>query len=173
MTSLRDTKGSAGGLVRNRRSSGYTLVEMLAVVAVLTILLGTAGVPATGDGNAALDLAEVRLRDAFRYAQDLSYSLGEPHGVVFDLLEHRFAVVGADGVAVPNPLTHAAYVVEHRGDGQLGGIFIGLANFGSTGHAGIFDAQGVPVEGGVVTLGKGVLTRSYAFDGATGKLSAL
>lgn len=156
-----------------RTPRGFTLIELLTVVAVLTILLGLAGVPASGDGSATLDLAEVQLRDAFEYARTLSYSLGSPHGVVFDPLEHRFAVVGVDGVPVDNPLTHTDWIVEYGAPGQLQGLHIAFVNFGNTGHAGIFDGSGVPVEGGLVTLAKGATTRTFSLDPATGALSEL
>ncbi|MCB9898397.1 MAG: hypothetical protein H6825_10370, partial [Planctomycetes bacterium] len=148
-------------------------VELLVVVVVLGILLGTAGIPTSGDGNASLDLAEVQLRDAFSYAQNLAYSLGQPHGVVFDPLEHRYAVVGPDGQAVANPLTHEGFVVDFGVPGQLQGIYVSMVNFGVTGHAGIFDGEGVPVEGGLVVLGKGPVTRTLVLDEATGNLSTL
>jgi prepilin-type N-terminal cleavage/methylation domain-containing protein len=156
-----------------RRRAGFTLIELLTVVAVLTILLGLAGIPASGDGSAALDLAEVQLRDAFEYARTLSYSLGSPHGVAFDPLEHRYAVVAADGQPVPNPLTHTDWVVAYGQPGQLQGLHIAFVNFGNTAYAGIFDGAGVPVEGGLITLAKGTTTRTFALDPATGALSEL
>ena len=156
---------------RSSRQLGFTLIEMLVVLVIMAILLGVAGIPASADGGAAgLDLAEIQLKDAFTTAQTLSYSLGVPHGVVFDPAQERFAVVAQDGEAAKDPLTHGDYVVDFKSIDQPKGVTVETAAFGPTEHAGIFDAQGVPVAGGTVTLAKGGFTRTLVLDPATGHL---
>jgi prepilin-type N-terminal cleavage/methylation domain-containing protein len=157
---------------RGAGQRGFTLVELLVVVIVLAILAGVAAIPATADGGAAaLDLAQIQLQDAFVTAQTLAYSLGVPHGVVFDPATERFAVVAQDGQPASDPLTHADYTVDFTRSEQPRGVTIGSASFGATGVAGIFDGQGVPVAGGSLTISKGNATRTLVLDAATGKLT--
>ncbi len=156
-----------------RATAGVTLIEMLVVVAVLGLLTAVAGIPGGIDDATALDGAEIQLQDAFSVAQTLSYSLAEPHGVVFDTNNHRFAVVSQDGTPARDPLTHGPYVIEFSAPGQLAGVEIDSAGFGATGKAGIFDSGGVPVSGGQVTLSKGENSRTFVLDAATGKLTPM
>ena len=151
---------------------GFSLIELLVVVAIVAILAAGAAFPSSVDSAAAdLDLAEVQVRDAFATAQTVAYSLGEPCGVVFDPAHERFAVVTRDGQPVPDPLTHGPYEIDFRHIEQPRGVGISSAAFGSTGMAGIMDGQGVPVTGGNVVLSKGSSTRKLVLDAATGKLS--
>jgi len=158
---------------RAARQRGFTLVELLVVAVVLAVLSFVATIPASADSATAdLDLAEIQLQDAFRTAQTLAYSLGTPHGVVFDPDTERFAVVAQDGKAAQDPLTHGAYEIDLRHVEQPRGVTIESASFGATGTAGILDGLGFPVAGGSVVLAKGQLTRTLVLDAATGKLAA-
>jgi type II secretory pathway pseudopilin PulG len=150
-----------------------TVVELLVVALVLAMLASVAIIPASADSaDADLDLAELQVRDAFTTAQTRSYSLGEPHGVVFDPDTERFAVVAQDGMPVSDPLTHGDYEIDFRHIEQPRGVTILSASFGSTEQAAIMDGQGVPVAGGTVVLAKGEITRTLLLDPATGKLAA-
>jgi prepilin-type N-terminal cleavage/methylation domain-containing protein len=170
MTRTRTTLRSRGQGFRGRR--GFTLLEVLIVVVVLGILTVVAGIPASADTGAAdLDLAQIQIQDAFVTAHTLAYSMGVPHGVVFDPDTERFAVVALDGTPARDPLTHADYVIDFKRVEQPAGVKIQSAEFGPTGPAGIYDAQGVPVSGGTVTLSKGQAMRTLSLDPATGKLS--
>lgn len=154
------------------RQQGLSLVELLLVVVIMTILISIAGIPSSADGpDAALDLAEVQLQDAFRVAQTLSYSLGTPYGVVFDVAGDRMAVVAADGTVAKDPLTHGDYIVDFTRLEQPSGLSILSASFGDTGTAGVFNGHGIPVGPGTVTLGKSGVTRDFQLNGATGLVS--
>jgi|GEM_PF-3346970 len=158
---------------RPARQRGFTMVELLVVTLIVAILAAVAIVPASVDSPTAdLDLAELQVRDAFTTAQTLAYSLGVPHGVVFDPATERFAVVAQDGQPAKDPLTHGAYEIDFRHVEQPRGVTIESASFDSTNTAGIMDGQGVPVAGGSVILAKGKVTRTLVLDPATGKLQA-
>lgn len=158
----------------DRRQGGFSLVELLVVVVIMTIMIGIAAIPTSADGpDAALDLAEVQLQDAFRVAQTLAYSLGTPYGVVFDVAGDRMAVVGADGTVAKDPLTHGDYIVDFTRLEQPSGLKIISADFNITGTAGVFDAHGVPIRPGIVRLAKNGVTRDFELNGATGLVSGM
>ncbi len=174
MTSPRPTARTAAPPAPRGRGQprGYTLVELLVVVLVVAVMVGIAGIPVSADGPAvALDLAEVQLQDAFEVAQTLAYSMETAHGVVFDVVGNRFAVVAVDGTAVTDPLTHGAYEVDFDEIVQPAGLEVVAADFGSTGAAAVFDGAGVPVAAGSVTLRKGGVSRQYVLDAATGRIA--
>lgn len=154
----------------HRSQRGVTLIELAVVVMILAIMAGIAGIPAGPDSASIVDMAEIQVQDAFAMAQTMSYSLGVPHGVVFDVASDRFAVVAQAGDAAQDPLTHGEYVIDFNEPGQTQGVNIQQAEFGATGAAGIFDAQGAPITGGLITLMKGDVVRSWTLDAATGKL---
>ncbi|MBT8485296.1 MAG: prepilin-type N-terminal cleavage/methylation domain-containing protein [Phycisphaerales bacterium] len=100
--------------LRNRRgrprAQGFTLVELLMVVAVLAILAGLV-VPTMGAADRARLRAATRLLAAdLEYAQAESMSHGgDPRLVVFDARERSYRVVAASTPDVP---------ITHPGDGQ-------------------------------------------------------
>ncbi len=155
-----------------RAEAGLTLVEILVVVLIMGFLSGITGLISGRSGAQALDLAEVSVRDAMTHACAVARSARSPCGVVFDLEHDRFTIVDITGTQVPDPLTKQPYVVSFSKPGEPHGIAIDAADFGSTGIALVFDAQGVPLAGGTVTLLCDGLRRSISCNGATGELTA-
>jgi type II secretion system protein H len=153
------------------RPSGFTLIELLVVLAIMGVMALIA-VPASGAGyDQRLDLVEMQVTDALGRAQALARSTREPHGVVFDTLGERFAVVDGNGVAVTDPLTRSSYIVDFDRPDQPQGIDVSSASFGANGVAAIFDGQGLPVNGGTVVVHCHGSTRTLTLDQATGQVS--
>lgn len=154
------------------RQAGFTLVELLVVLVIMGMMTMMA-VPAAGSGyEQRLDLVELQVRDALARAQALARSTRTPHGVVFDTASDRFAVVDSSGSAVIDPLTRGDYIIDFDRPDQPRAIDFLSATFGANGHAAIFDGQGLPVNGGSVTIGCHEAARTLALDAATGKVTA-
>ena len=153
-----------------RTAAGLTLLEVLMVVVILSIVAGMVGMTAGENGEQALELAEIQVRDAVERAQALALSSRSPHAVVFDTASDRFAVIDAIGQPAIDPLTKRSWIVDFVRPNQPKLVEIDSANFGPAGQAAIFDAQGVPLAGGTLTLRYANLTHTLVLDAATGWL---
>jgi Tfp pilus assembly protein FimT len=144
---------------------------MVVVVIVATLLVSASGAWTDGGGQ-ALDLVERQVRDAVQFARAEAMATRAPVGVVFDPATDRFAVVADGGGMVVDPLTKQDYLVDFDRPNQPSGVSIEAAVFGSLLTAVVFDAQGVPVAGGSVTLAHNGLIRTLVVDGATGLVTS-
>jgi hypothetical protein len=145
---------------------------MLMVIFLVALLAGVASV-SVGDGvEHQLEMADVQVRDALAWAQTLARSSRTPVGVVFDPAGERFAVVDQDGAQLPDPLTRRGYEIAFLRPNQPRRVDLAGADFGACGQAAVFDAQGVPLTGGTVTLQAGGRTRVLTVDAATGFVSS-
>ena len=155
-----------------RRAGGYTLIELLIVVAILAII-GSISMLSGGTGDAqALELTEVQVRDAVQWAQAVARSTRTPHGVNFDTTDDRLAVVTTSGQPIEDPLTKAEYIIEFTRPNQPTRIEITSADFGASGATLLFDAQGVPLTGGTVVIERGSLSTTLTVNAATGRVTS-
>lgn len=151
------------------RVHGFTLIELLVVVVILGILAGLAGLSSDSGNADALELGTIQVQDAVERAQALAISTRSPHGVVFDTAGNRLAIVDNNGDEIVDPLTKRDYIVDFVAPGQPG-IGIDQAAFGAMGHAIVFDPQGVPLNGGQLTLSRKGVTLQLTLNPATGEL---
>lgn len=152
--------------------AGVTLVELLLVVLILGLIGSMSALSAPATATHHLELVETQVRDAVDQARALARSQRLAHGVVFDTVAERFAVVDESGTPAVHPLTKGPYEVTFGGPGQLSGIDVASVDFGSAGTAALFDGQGDPLVGGTIVLRKQGAAITLALDAATGELQA-
>jgi len=119
-------------------------------------------------GAAAVDLAVIQVRDTVAMAQAMAASQRLAHGVVFDPDTDTYALVDGTGQVVTDPVTRQPCFVDLTTVTPT--IEVVSASFGEAGAAVLFDAQGVPIEGGTVVLRRDHATRTLTLDAATGVL---
>ncbi len=149
---------------------GLTLIEVLVVVAVLAMLSSMAMV-SSGEGDEyALELASTQIVDTVDRARTLSRSSRRAHGVAFDVERDRFALVDESGLPVTDVLTKRPFILDFISPGQPRGVDITVADFGSASTTALFDADGIPVAAGSLTLVRGKAARVIRLDAATGRM---
>lgn len=158
-------------LPRRPAAGGFTLLELLVVVVVLSIMAGVVAMSSADRGGQAVELGAVQVTDALQRAATLARSQRRPHGVAFDVAADRFAIVDEDGVPAVDPLTRKEYIVSFHRPNQPP-VDLQSASFGTAGSAALFDAQGVPLTGGQVRLQSGSATLTLTLDAATGRVTS-
>ncbi len=103
------------------RHNGYTLVEMLIVVALLAMIAAIAVPSVTPAEHQRLGLAASAVADAFRFAREESRRTGVVHGVTADLSNNQIRVFRLD--EGPNP-NDKVFDVRHPISTQL--YFFGM-----------------------------------------------
>ncbi len=154
----------------DKQQRGFTLLELLVVVMILALFASVAGVTASDTSAMRLDGAELQVRDGLELAQAMALANRRMFGVAFEVGGGRFAIVGADGNPIVDPLTQRDYIVDYDRPGPLSGVLIRGVNFGATRNTVVFDAQGVPITGGTVTISHDKLSRTLMLDAGTGRI---
>ena len=153
-----------------RKTSGHTLIEMLVVIVVLAVLAGIVIPSASVGDDRKLDTLQLAMQDAMDHAQSLAYHQGVPYGVRFHVAGDWFAVVNEVGVPMDDPLSHGDYVIRLKSPDMPSALSLDYAMFGARPVA-AFDAKGVLMEGGEVTISTGSTVRHLECDTATAKLT--
>lgn len=141
---------------RGRPSCGFTLIELVAVVAVAGVLAVVAAPSLANLGAAREDLAASRVRALLAFAQETAMASNTDTWVAFDTsaetatawVEDAANPGKANRVALLDPLTRAQLVVTL---GQAGHPGLSSADFGSTTEV-QFDQDGVPYGAAGVAL---------------------
>ncbi len=152
----------------SRNTSRMPTRPTLLAVFVLSLLVGTSGVVSLGTHGPAFQHSGETIREALEAARALALETGRLHGVVFEVGGDRAAVVDQDGSLVSNPLTPSGYALDGTDADPHQRVTIEAADFGTTRHAAIFDADGVPLAGGSVVLRHGDTVAELHVDAATG-----
>jgi len=126
-------------------AKGFTLVELIMLIALIGILAWLA-VPRLGAFHEIkLQTAARRVAGDLRYAQGLSMTRRERHGVLFDPGVSRYAVLdAATRQPIENPMDRGRPLrVDFHSSGEYQGVSIVSADFGGTPGV-LFDFFGVP-----------------------------
>ncbi|MDH3350627.1 MAG: prepilin-type N-terminal cleavage/methylation domain-containing protein [Gammaproteobacteria bacterium] len=179
--------------MRARQIQGYTLIEMLIVIALLALIAAVATPAFDGDNDVVLDRAAADVAAAMRFAHAEAIRTGEPYGVNANQFGQSVKVYRLDDSVIPavihydvrNPLTKQIYDLRFGGGGAEVGItsvyfkFDGF--FFPQDLIGFSGATGVPkyndsgtirmLETGYVRLGLDGLTRTISVAPVTGRVT--
>lgn len=81
---------------------GYSLLEMMIVVAILTIAAAIAVPAVTTPDHSKLDLAATRVADAMRYAREEARRTGVAHGAFVDITNNTLQLFRLDETPDPD-----------------------------------------------------------------------
>ena len=155
--------------------NGFTLLELVVVIAVLAILTAIVMPSAGMSEKRKMDTLQVEIQDAIDHAQSLAYHKGFPYGVKFHVNKGWFAVTNQIGTPVDDPLTHGDYLIRLKDPGQPKDIHLDHAAFtsiedGQTRPLIAFNEKGVMETPGEVRIRAGNSSRRLLINTATAKL---
>lgn len=129
---LRQAPTCIGGPGKRLLQAGYTILEMMIVVALLALIAAIAAPSVTPAERQKLDLATSSVADALRFAREEARRTGVVHGVSADVLNDRLRVFRLDEIPNPNDKVFDVYqpVSKHLYTIQLdsspyGGVVVG------------------------------------------------
>lgn len=144
--------------MRFKEERGYTLLELVIVVAVLAIIAAIAAPSVSTDSDSRLRLAAAEVASAIRFARSEALRTGEGHGLTVSQVTQKVTVKKYDLTTAPistlNTLVHPVdkqpYDFNINTRPRTQGVFISNSQdaFNYTGLGGrrslIFDATGTP-----------------------------
>jgi len=142
-----------------QQQRGYTLVEMLIVIALLALIAAVATPAFDGDDDVILDRAAEEVASAFRFARSEAIRTGEGHGLTVSQATQKVTVKKYDITIVPistlstltHPISKQPYDFNINTGNGTEGVTISnssdIFNYGTEGRRRslIFDPIGTPI----------------------------
>ena len=159
-------------------SSGFTLVELLIVIAIITIAALTAIPMMSSAASVQIRSAGNMLTADLEYAKSMSISRGQNYSVVFDKDTESYRIEDQDNNVIQHPVKKGFnYIVDFKNDGRLNKVDIVDVDFDATSEV-KFDYLGSPYNGnstplnsGVISLQAGGATTTVTVEAVTGFIS--
>ncbi len=154
-----------------RRGFGFTLVELLIVVVILSIVALTAIPMMSSAASIQIRSAGNMIAADVEYARSMAISRGQYFSVEFDKNADSYRIVDQNSNVIPHPVKKGfTYVVNFRNESRLSRVDITNANFNTTQKV-TFDCLGSPDNGGSVNLQAGGVTTTITVEPVTGFVS--
>lgn len=134
------------------KNSGFSLIELLIVIGLLSLIAAIAVPVITENDVSMLDVAAAEVASAIRYAQSESIRTGEPHGINANQFGQRIRVYHLQGATpvydVYDPLTKQLYDLKFgasMANVSIQDVYIKFeGTFSSTSYLGFSGATGIP-----------------------------
>jgi Tfp pilus assembly protein FimT len=141
-----------GGITRKFFSGGFTLIEILIVVAVLMIAAVMVVPMMSSADSVQLRSAANMVAADLEYAKSISITKGQSYKVVFDAFTESYRIEDTTGTVVLHPVKKGFdYVLDFTSEERLNRVSIDSVDFNAASEV-QFDCLGSPNEGGTVTL---------------------
>ncbi len=149
---------------------GFTLIEILIVMAIITIVAMTAIPMMSSASSVQIRAAANMIAADLEYAKSMAITRGQNYSVVFDQNADSYQLEDPDGV-IQHPVKKGFnYIVDFGSDTRLNRVDITGANF--SGNPDVeFDSMGSPDSGGTVSLQAGSTTATITVVPITGYIS--
>jgi prepilin-type N-terminal cleavage/methylation domain-containing protein len=170
-------KTNGGHSVRGR-IRGFTLVELLIVVAIISIAALTAIPMMSSAASMQIRSAANMLAADLEYAKSMAISRAQNYSVVFDVGAESYQIEDQYGNVLPHPVKKGFnYVIDFQNDGRLNKVDISSVDFDTTSEVKYdylgspYNGGGTPLNSGVVNLQAGGTTTTVTVEPVTGFVS--
>jgi prepilin-type N-terminal cleavage/methylation domain-containing protein len=150
---------------------GFTILELMLVVLIIGIAAAVVVPMVSSAGSLQVRAAANMIAADLEYAKSMAISRAQYYSVVFYPSTESYQVVDQGGNVIPHPVKKGfTYVVNFANDGRLDQVDIASASFNGTSRV-TFDYLGSPLNGGVITLSAGGVTKTVNVEPVTGFIS--